>query len=310
MDPQMHPLASRGRGRLPRVVVALVVASLVVACGGTAPSSAGGRIVVVTTSTVFADLVANVGGDLVAASSIVPKNTDVHTFDPRPADVRAVAGARLLVMNGLGFDDWLEKTITNAAAGGTPLVRLGEDQPDLIVPAGGSESNPHLWLDVAYAKRYVERIRDGLVGVDAAHRAAYEANAAAYEALLDALDAKVRAAVGGIPETARRIVTFHDAFPYFARAYGIEIVGVAVQAPGQDPSAGETAALIDAIRTAGVKAIFSERQFPARLVDAIASETGATVVSNLYSDSLGDDPVTSYAALMDWDTARLVEALR
>jgi len=286
------------------------VAALVAACGGTTPTGSSGRLVVVTTSTVFADIVANVGGTLVEASSLVPKNTDVHTFDPRPAAVRAVAGARLLVMNGLGFDDWLEKTITNAAAEGTPLVRLGEGQPDLIVPPGATEANPHLWLDVAYAKRYADRIRDALASTDPAHRATFEANTSAFATRLDALDAGIRSSIEAIPAAARRIVTFHDAFPYFARAYGIEIVGVAVQAPGQDPSAGETAALIDAIKAAGVKAIFSERQFPTRLVEAIASETGATVVSNLYSDSLGDDPVTSYAALMQWDSDRLTEALR
>jgi ABC-type Zn uptake system ZnuABC Zn-binding protein ZnuA len=102
---------------------------------------------------------------------------------------------------------------------------------------------------------------------------------------------------------------FHDAFPYFAQAYGITIVGVAVAAPGQDPSAGYTADLIDAIKAAHVKAIFSESQFPTKLVDQLASETGAKVVANLYDDALGDPPVTSYEALIDWDVDQLVKAL-
>jgi ABC-type Zn uptake system ZnuABC Zn-binding protein ZnuA len=120
----------------------------------------------------------------------------------------------------------------------------------------------------------------------------------------------VRSRIATIPVASRRLVTFHDAFPYYARAYGITIVGVAVKAPGQDPSAAYTAALITAIRRGGVKAIFSESQFPARLVDQLASETGATVVANLYDDALGDPPVTSYEAVISWDTDQLVKALK
>ena len=105
-------------------------------------------------------------------------------------------------------------------------------------------------------------------------------------------------------------MAFHDAFPYFAREYGITIVGVAVEAPGQDPSAGYTAALITAIKASGVKAIFAESQFPTQLVDQLADETGAKVVADLYDDTLGDPPVTSYEAVIDWDADQLVKALR
>ena len=124
------------------------------------------------------------------------------------------------------------------------------------------------------------------------------------------LDAKVREEIGTIPAADRKLVTFHDAFPYFAREYGIELVGVAVQAPGQDPSAGEIAALIEAIKTAKVKAIFSENQFPTRLVDQIAAQTGATVVADLYDDALGDPPVDSYVGVIEWDVDQLVKALQ
>ncbi len=113
-----------------------------------------------------------------------------------------------------------------------------------------------------------------------------------------------------VPVAARKLVTFHDAFPYFAREYGITVVGVAVAAPGQDPSAGYTAQLIQAIRDAGVRVIFSERQFPTRLVDQLAAETGATVVADLYDDALGDPPVTSYEGLVRWDVEALVRGLR
>lgn len=264
-----------------------------------------------TTTTVFADMVANVGGDLVTVTSLAGKNVDVHTFTPSPDDIRIVSGAKLLVMNGLGLDDWLESTITSAAATGTPLVKLGVGLPgvDLLPGEEPGTENPHLWMNVAYAKLYVDRIAAALQAADPAHAVDYGAHAAAYKARLDALDASVRAKIDTIPEPNRKLVMFHDAFPYFARAYGITIVGVAVEAPGQDPSAAETAALIDAIKATGVKAIFSESQFPTKLVDQLATETGAKVVADLYDDALGDPPVTSYEALITWDVDHLVAAL-
>jgi ABC-type Zn uptake system ZnuABC Zn-binding protein ZnuA len=164
-------------------------------------------------------------------------------------------------------------------------------------------------MAVPYAEGYVGEIEEALVGVDPANAGAYHQGANAYRARLDALDQQIRGRIGAIPAADRRLVTFHDAFPYFAREYGLEIVGVAVEAPGQDPSAAEIAALIEAIKGAHVKAIFSEEQFPTQLVDQLAASTGAKVVAQLYDDSLGDPPVTSYEALMTWDVDQLVGAL-
>jgi ABC-type Zn uptake system ZnuABC Zn-binding protein ZnuA len=245
-------------------------------------------------------------------TSLVPKNGDVHTFAAKPSDVRAVAEAKLMFMNGLGLDDWLTRTIANASAAGTPLIKLGEDLPGVTLLPGEEPGtqNPHLWMDVAYGELYVDRIAAALEQVDPAHHDDYQRQGAAYRQRLADLDGEVRAQIATIPAGNRRLVTFHDAFPYYARAYGITIVGVAVEAPGQDPSAGYTAQLIDAIRAARVKAIFSEAQFPARLVEQLASETGAKVVANLYDDALGDDPVTSYEAVIRWDTQQLVGALQ
>lgn len=291
--------------------LSFVLGSMVIA-GCQAPTSTTGAIAVVATTTVFADMVRNVGGDLVAVTSLVPKNGDVHTFAPKPSDIRAVAEAKLVVMNGLGLDDWLEKTLTNTASGTTPLLKLAVDLPGIALLPGEDPrtQNPHLFMDVRYAKLYVARIRDALKRVDPGHAERYDANAANYASRLDALDTYVRRQVSTIPEANRRIVTFHDAFPYYAREYGITIAGVAVPAPGQDPSAGYTAQLVNAIRNAHVQAIFSESQFPARLVDQLAAETGTKVVANLYDDSIGDPPVTSYEAIIRWDTDQLVMALR
>jgi ABC-type Zn uptake system ZnuABC Zn-binding protein ZnuA len=267
---------------------------------------------VVTTTTVFADMISQVGGPNVTVTSLVPKGGDVHTFEPKPADVQTVATAKLLVMNGLGLDDWLEKTITNAATAGTPVVKLGVDLPGVTLLPGEDPGtqNPHLWMDVKYGETYVDRIVAALKQADPADAAAFDGRAAAYKTRLEALDASVRTRIATIPEANRKLVTFHDAFPYFAREYGITIVGVAVEAPGQDPSAAYTAQLIDAIKASGVKAIFSESQFPAKLVDQLAAETGTKVVADLYDDSVGDPPVDSYEAVINWDVDQLVTALR
>jgi ABC-type Zn uptake system ZnuABC Zn-binding protein ZnuA len=296
-----------------RVASLLLAAALAAGCavGPGSSASTGGRLPVVTTTTVFADMIQNVGGDLVTVTSLAGKNADVHTFEPTPGDIRTVSAARLLVMNGLGLDDWLGRTITNAAATGTPLVKLAVDLPgvELLPGEEPGTQNPHLWMDVRYAELYVDRIAAALKSADAGNSAAYDRQAAAYKTRLDALDQRVRTRIATVPEANRKLVMFHDAFPYFAREYGITVVGVAVEAPGQDPSAAQTAALIEAIRVAGVKAIFSESQFPTKLVDRLAEETGAKVVANLYDDALGDPPVTTYEALIDWDVDELVAAL-
>jgi ABC-type Zn uptake system ZnuABC Zn-binding protein ZnuA len=296
-----------------QVASLLAVVAIAAACtNGAGANGPSGKLQVVTTTTVLADIVSNVGGGLVSVTSIVPKNADVHTFEPKPFDVRTVASAKLLVMNGLGLDDWLAKIVGNAAAEGTPLVRLGEGLTgvELLPGETAATENPHLWLDVKYAELYVDRIATALKSADPAHAATYDANAAAYDQQLETLDAWVRGQIATIPEANRKLVTFHDAFPYYAREYGITIVGVAVGSPGQDPSAGYTAQLVSAIKAAGVKAIFSEAQFPAKLVDQLASEAGCKVVANLYDDALGDPPVTSYEEVIRWDTNQLVTALR
>jgi zinc/manganese transport system substrate-binding protein/manganese/iron transport system substrate-binding protein len=312
------------RSRVAVVGLALFIALAACQGGGSSPTSGPtGLFPVVATTTVLADLVAQVGGDRVSVESIVPKGAEVHTFDPSPSDARRIAGARLLVMNGLGLDEWVAGLVTEAGPAGLPAVRLAEGLPGVVYLVAEEEDheeqehsggitgvNPHLWLNVAYARRYVEKLTAALVAADPANAAAYQANAATYDQRLAELDEFARTQIAQVPEANRKVVSFHEAFPYFAAAYGLEIVGVVVDAPGQDPSAGEIAALIEAIRANDVKAIFSEVQFNPDLADRIAAETGATVVADLYNDSLGDPPVDTYGGMIRYDVERVVEALR
>ena len=289
---------------------------------GAAASSEPDALRIVATTTVLADFVRNVGGTKVVVDSLVPKGGEVHTFDPTPADIAKVADADLIVMNGLGLDEWLGDLAKDAGAADTAVVELAEDLDGVSYLAGeepeeeaeesghvGEEFNPHLWLNVAYAQKYVAKLTDALKTADPTDAAIYDANASAYQARLAELDTWARQQIETIPAESRKIVSFHEAFPYLAEAYGLEIVGVAVEAPGQEPSAGDIAALIDAIRETGVKAIFSEAQFPNDLVERIAAETGATVEADLYNDSLGDPPVDTYEGLIRWDIEKIVAAL-
>lgn len=278
--------------------------------GGTASSSPGsGPIPVVATTTVLADIVARVGAEHVAVTSLVPKGGEVHTFDPSPRDVARVESARLIVANGLGLDDWLTQLARDAGTS-APVVALGDALPasDLIVEDG--RPNPHAWLDPTLAAAYGQAAAEGLARIDPLNAATYEANAGQFATEMAALDDELKGKFAVVPPGDRKIVSFHDALPYFARAFDLQVVGVIVSVPGQDPSAGELAALVDLIRSSGARAIVSEVQFDDDLARTIAAETGATVVSDLYTDSLGDPPVDTYAGIVRWDVDRIVDALR
>ncbi len=313
------------------VATALVLASLfLAACGGVrAPDAGAGvgeRLQVVATTTVLADMVEQVGGDHVDVRSLVPRGGEVHTFDPSPRDVAAVADADLVVLNGLGLDAWAADLVAGAGAT-APVIELGEDldgveyiaarehgdadQGDETTDEHGDEAvNPHLWLNVAYAARYVERISDALADVDPGRAETIRAAAAAYREQLAQLDTRIREQIAGIPEDRRRIVSFHEAFPYFAAAYDLEVVGVVVEAPGQDPSAGEITELVAAIRESGARAVFTEAQFDDRLARTVAEEADVTVEPGLYNDSLGDPPADTYVGMMELNAEQIVAALR
>jgi ABC-type Zn uptake system ZnuABC Zn-binding protein ZnuA len=318
----------RAPARLVRIAAVALAMVMVAACGTSAtsgpggPASPGGSVApspaadalnVVATTTVFADLVRQAGGNEVRVTSLVPAGADPHTYSPTPSDVRAIAGADLVVMNGLGVDDWLTPLLAEAKLSASALVQLGPNEPGvtyLTGTDGAGSVNPHLWMNVAYAELYVKRIVAALQAAAPAKQAAFQASGDAYLARLAALDTAIRAQVATIPPANRKLVSYHDAFPYFAAAYGLTIVGSVVPSPGQDPSAGQVAALIDSIRASGVKAIFSEAQFNPKVEQQLAAEAGVTVVSNLYDDALGQAPVDTYEGMMHWDADRVVEALR
>jgi len=304
--------------RLTATLVALLVVSA--ACGGSSSSpstSASGYRVMATTS-VFADLARLALGDSVQIDSIIPAGVDVHTFEPSPSDAAKIAAADLILMNGLGLDEWVVSLVDAAHKSEADILRLGEglDVSDawsyLASPEAETEHayDPHVWLDPTGAAHYVQRIVDRVVqDRPELTNSVRTASAKGFVALQD-LDAEVRALFSDIPEKNRKIVTFHDAFGYFARAYNITIVGVAIASPGQDPSAREIAALIDAIRASGVTTVFSEVQFPSKVLTSIAAETGATVLADLYSDALGAAPGDTYLGAMRANATAIASSMQ
>jgi ABC-type Zn uptake system ZnuABC Zn-binding protein ZnuA len=313
---------------------------LVVGCTGSAvspsPSDSTGAAAdytVIATTSVFADLAQLALGENVRIETIIPAGVDVHTFEPSPADAQKLASANLIVMNGLGLDEWALSLLEAAGKSEEDVLELAEgiDESNAWVYLEGEEhgeeeseehskdegeehghggNDPHIWLDPKGAAIYVERIA-ARVAAELPERAAkIESARDAGLAEIAALDEELRVGFASVVASARKIVTFHDAFGYFARAYEIEIVGVAVEAPGQEPSAKEIAALIDAIKAAGVTSVFSEAQFPSKVLDQVAAETGATVLENLYSDALGDAPANSYLGAMRANASAILASFK
>src|SRR5499426_2391348 len=294
-----------------QALAATALAALFVA----ASARAQDRLKVIASFSILGDLVKNVGGDRVEVATLVGPNGNAHVYAPSPGDAKKVADAKLVFVNGLGFEGWLERLvkasgtkapIAVATKGIKPLERAGEHGHD----HDHGRADPHAWQSVANAKIYVANIRDALIAADPAGKSAYEANAAAYLGKLDALDQEVRAAVAAIPADRRRVISTHDAFGYFQQAYGIEFIapqGVSTEA---EPSARDVARIITQVKKQKIPAVFLENIADARLMERIAQETGARIGGKLYSDALTGDlgDATSYIDLIRHNMKQLTVA--
>ena len=279
-----------------------------------APTVAQDRIKVVASFSILGDLVRNVGGDRVDIATLVGPNGDAHAFTPTPADARTLGAAKVVVVNGLGFEGWMMRLVKAsgtkapsivASTGIKTLTMEDEHHP------GKQVTDPHAWQSIANAKLYVANIRDGLSKADPAGRSAYEANAAAYLAKLDALDREVKAAIEKIPPGRRKIITTHDAFGYFGIAYGMEFISPEGVSTDSEPSAKDIAKIITQIRKQKIPAVFMENITDPRLMQQIAKETGARVGGTLYSDALSEPggPAATYIDMMRNNIRELGKAL-
>jgi zinc/manganese transport system substrate-binding protein len=272
-----------------------------------APAGAQDRLNVVASFSILGDFVRNVGGDRVNATTLVGPNSDAHVYVPAPADAKKVADAKLVFVNGLGFEGWLSRLLKSA--GGKAFVVTATSG---IAPLKrGSDADPHAWQSVANAKIYVVNIRDALVAAAPADADAFKSRASAYLADLDALEREVRAAIAAIPESRRKVISTHNAFGYFAAAYGVEFIAPLGVSTESEASARDIARIITQVRTARIPAVFLENITDPRLMGRIAAETGARVGGTLYSDSLtgekGDSP--TYIAIVRHNIKALTSAL-
>lgn len=283
-----------------RLVMVLAAAVSSAACAPRA--AADPRPLVLASTTLFSDMAAHVAGDRMRVASIVPAGAPVEDYEPRPDDSQRVSKAALFLLNGLDLDRWAAPLLRDRAPD-APIVTLSDGLPTI-------EDNPHLWFDVSLGRRYVAKIRDALSAVDPSGRAIYTANAAHYDAELASLDDEVRATIAGIPAARRKLVTTHDAFPYFASAYGLDIVGAAQIEPGKETTPAELIALVKKVRSANVPVVFSEYGVSPRIAETIASETGARVVTDLPTDSILAAPADTYAGVIRTLALKIAQALR
>ncbi|MEF3366539.1 metal ABC transporter substrate-binding protein [Methylocystis sp. 9N] len=285
-----------------RGLIALALAAFVAPAVAETP-----KIPVVASFSIIGDFVREVGGDRVSVATIVGPDGDAHVYQPSPADGRKIAQARLIFVNGLGFEGWIERLIAAAKGKGT-VVTLGKG---VAARAGEEGADPHAWQDVGNAKIYISAIRDALKAVDAQGAETYEANAAAYLSKLDALDAEIVKTFSNIPKERRRVVSTHDAFGYFAQRYGVEFIAPQGLSTEADVSARDLAKIIRSVKQNEVSAVFLENIADPRLAKRIAAETGARVGGELYSDALSDakgDGAT-YIDMMRHNARELAKAL-
>jgi zinc/manganese transport system substrate-binding protein len=262
---------------------------------------------VVASFSILGDLVRNVGGNSIEVTTLVGPDSDAHVYSPTPADAKRIADAKLIIVNGLGFEGWLPRLVQSSgskakivtASDGIAPLRLGND------------ADPHAWQSVGNAKVYVGNIRTALSAADPANAEQYRANADAYMAKLDALEREVRDAVAKLPPARRKVISTHNAFGYFAAAYGIEFIAPLGVSTESEPSARDIAKIITQVKQAKIPAVFLENVTDPRLMQRISAETGAKVGGTLYSDGLtgekGDAP--TYIDMVRHNIKALTRAL-
>ncbi|WEF24855.1 zinc ABC transporter substrate-binding protein AztC [Paracoccus sp. S3-43] len=278
---------------------------------------------VVATFSIIGDFAAEVGGDRIDLKVLVGPDSDSHVYEPRPADAIALARADVVLTNGLEFEGFMERLI--AASGTDAAIATLTDGIDTMEEPGGGHyhyidgkaifhagaHDPHAWQSVANAKVYVTNIATAFCTADAEGCPDYEANAARYNAELDALDAEIRASVAALPEDRRTVVVAHNAFRYFERDYGVQFLSPQGVSTESEAAAADVAGLIREIRDRKAGAIFAENISDTRLLERIAAESGLEIAGTLYSDALSapDGPAATYIAMMRHNSGAITTAL-
>lgn len=283
------------------------------------PASAQAPIKAVATFSILGDLLAEVAGDKVELSVVVGPDIDAHAYQPRPTDARALADAKVLVSNGLGFEGWIDRLAKAApfkgkaivATAGVATLKPGADHGHSHGHSHGQGPDPHCWQDVQRARIYVANIAKGLAEADPPNAAHYRERAEAFDRRLVALDAWVKAEIARVPADKRRAITGHDSFRYFSSAYGVKFQSPRGYNTSSEPSARDVATLIREVREQRIKALFVENMTNPGLIDQIARESGGVVGPRLYTDALSgpDGPAPTYEKMMRHNVTALVAGM-
>lgn len=299
----------------------------VAVCGGV---QAAEKPKVIATFSILADLVAKVAGDHVDVVTLVGPNGDAHVFEPGPRESAALAAADVLIANGLGFEPWLQRlseaagfkgALVVATEGVTPLPAEREEEHEEDHDAAAEEEagehdhgafDPHAFQDLANGQIYVANIAKGLSQADPAHAAEFEANAQRLSAEMAELDKGLKAEFAAIPAQRRSVLTTHDAFRYFGRAYGVAFVAIHGVSTEAEPTAKDLAEIVEQARAGKITAIFAENMADPRLAETVAKETGLRVGGRLYADALSEpgEPAPDYLSLFRYNARQLLDALR
>lgn len=317
LDLQLTCRKRRGQVGGMKQFFSMLAALAVAGVSGAAPME------VASLSTVMADFARDIGGDRVRVVEIVKPGVDPHAFEPSPGDYRAVAGARILLAGGLGFEGYLDKMRQAVARNGVEVVVAG----DVVEPIEAEQAcdghdhdhshhhhhgslDPHWWHSIGNARLVVAQIRDAFVAADPAGKAEYEANAKRLDARLAGLAKWVRKQVAALPKASRVLVTSHDALGYFAKDHGFEVMAVQGISTAEQPSSRRVQELIGTIRAKGVKAIFAENIENPKVLAEITAETGAKPGGVLYADGLGTGEAGTYEGMVRSNVNTIVGALR
>ncbi len=316
-------MISSGRG--PRLAaVALVPLALVAACGSSsddtaAAASGSTRLSVVSTVAPITSIAANVIGDHADITGVVPEGTNSHTFEPPPQIAKTLEKADVVFVNGLQLEEPTFELAEANAKKGSEILKVGDSSLpeseyiyDFSFPEADGKPNPHLWTDPLYAIKYADQIKDVMVRRDPANAASYTSNHAKFVARATALSDALKADQATIPAGQKQLLTYHDAYAYFAKDYGWNVIGAVQPSNFEDPQPKEIARLVDQIKARKVPVIFGSEVFPSKVLEQIADETGARYEDTLRDDDLpGEpgDPEHSWLGLMRYDYRTMVSGL-
>lgn len=262
--------------------------------GAVSPIMASEPLPVVASFSILADMVKQVGGPHVEVTSLVGPNSDAHVFDPTPADAKRLAAAKLVVVNGLGFEGWLNRLVKSSgykgsvltASKGVKTIPMAKSDHGHGHSHSHAAPDPHAWQSLLNARQYVENIRVALSAAMPAHSADFQSRATDYLKQIDALEKSTQARIAAVPMERRRVITSHDAFGYFARAYKVTFYPLQGLSTASEPSAADVVRIVNEIKKNKVTAIFAENISDPRVLERVAKDTGAKIGGTLYADAL------------------------